>query len=126
MKISEIINEVRSGNVPGNYKQANTGLHVFRDAERANTDYTHYRLGLALACADGKGALIDMDPKSFYGKQHTANPYTEEEAEMLKQSYKLVGASYKDLNKGNMNSEELPEINRTSPTAKRKKNKYGV
>jgi hypothetical protein len=126
MKIKEIINEVRSGKVPDSFGDANTGLHLFRDAERANTDYTHYRLTLALACADGKGTLIDMDPKSFYGKKHTAHPYTQEEADMLKQSYDLVGASHEDLNKGNLNSTELGDTNKTSPVAARKKNKYGV
>lgn len=126
MKIKEIINEVRSGAVPKRYKEASTGIHLFRDAEKSNTDYTHYRLTLALACADGKGTTIDMDPKSFYGKKHTANPYTEEEAEMLRQSYDLVGASHEDLNNGNLNSQELPDTNKNSPVAARKKNKYGV
>lgn len=126
MKIKEIINEVRAGDIPDNFKQSSAGLHTFSDAERANTDYTHYRLGLALACSDGKGKLIDMDPKTFYGKKHTAHPYTKEEEAMLKQSYKLVGANYKDLNKGDLNSVEVSDTNKISPTAKPKKNKYGV
>lgn len=126
MKIREIISEVRAGKVPSRYKEASAGLHTFRDAERANTDYTHYRLGLALACSDGKGKTADMDPKTFYGKKHTAHPYTKEEEDMFKQSYKLVGASYDDLNKGNLNSMEMPDTNKTSPTPKKKKNKYGV
>lgn len=126
MKVKEIITEIRAGNVPNNLKQSSTGLHTFSDGEKANSDYTHYRLGLALACADGKGQLIDMDPKTFYGKKHTAHPYTQEEEDMLKQSYKIVGADYKDLNKGNLNSMEVAEVNKTSPTAKPKKNKYGV
>ncbi len=126
MKIKEIINEVRTGKVPERYKEASTGIHTFRDAEKSSTDYVHYRLGLALACADGKGSLIDMDPKTFYGKKHTAHPYTEEEADMLRQSYDLVGASHEDLNKGNLKSQEMPDTNKTSPVVKRKKNKYGV
>jgi hypothetical protein len=126
MKIKEIIAEVRAGNAPDNLKQSSAGLHTFSDAERANTDYTHYRLGLALACSDGKGQLVDMDPKTFYGKKHTAHPYTKEEEAMLKQSYKLVGANYQDLNKGNLNSMEVSDTNKVSPTAKPKKNKYGV
>ena len=126
MKIKEIINEVRAGDVPKNYKESHPGLHLFSDAERANTDYTHFRLGLALACADGKGNLADMDPKSFYGKKHTAHPYTKEEDDMLKQSYKLVGAKYKDMNNGNMRSMELADTNKSSPVPPKKKNKYGV
>ncbi len=126
MKIKEIINEVRAGQVPDNYKESNPGLHLFSDAEKANTDYTHFRLGLALACADGKGNLANMDPKTFYGKKHTAHPYTKEEDQMLKQSYDLVGAKYKDMNNGNMRSMELKDTNKNSPVPTKKKNKYGV
>lgn len=126
MKIREIINEVKAGNVPDNYKESNPGLHLFSDAEKANSDYTHFRLGMALACADGKGKVANMDAKTFYGKKHTAHPYTKEEDDMLKQSYKLVGANYKDLNKGNMRSMELKDTHKQSPVAPKKKNKYGV
>ena len=126
MKISEILMEVAAGETPKNYKESNLGLHLFSDAERANTDYTHFRLGMALACADGKGQVANMDPKSFYGKKHTAHPYTQEEADMLKQSYKLVGAKYKDMNKGNMKSLEMQDTHKLSPVAPKKKNKYGV
>lgn len=118
--------EVKSGPVPDGYKEASTGLHTFGDGEKTSADYAHYRLGLALACADGKGQLIDMDPKTFYGKKHTAHPYTQEEADMLKQSYKIVGADYDDLNNGNLNSLETDGTNKQSPLAKPKKNKYGV
>lgn len=126
MKIKEIITEVRAGKVPGNYKQASTGIHTFGDGEKTSADYAHYRLGLALACADGKGGIEGMDPKTFYGKKHTAHPFTSEEADMLKQSYKAVGASHKDLNKGNLKSMEPHDTHRHSPVAPKKKNKYGV
>ena len=125
MKINEIITEVKAGAVPGNYKEASTGLHTFGDGEKTSADYAHYRLGLALACADGKGK-IDMDPKTFYGKKHTAHPFTQEESDMLKQSYKMVGASHSDLNKGNLRSQEPKDTHKSSPVAPKKKNKYGV
>lgn len=126
MKINEVIVETRAGKVPDAYKEASTGLQTFSDKEGTNTDYTHYRLGLALASADGKSPLVDMDPKSFYGKKHTAHPYTQEEVEMLKQAYRTVGANVDDLNNGNLNSLELPDTNKSSTTAKPKKNRYGV
>lgn len=126
MKIRDIINEVRAGRVPDDYKEASTGLHTFSDSEKASTDYTHYRLGLALASADGKSAVVDMDPKTFYGKKHTAHPYTKEEEAMLKQAYKTVGANYDDLNSGDLNSLELKDTNKISVVAPKKKNRYGV
>lgn len=126
MKIKDIITEVRAGRVPDNFKQSSTGLHTFGDGEKTSADYAHYRLGLALASADGKNPLVDMDPKTFYGKRHTAHPYTKEEEAMLKQAYDAVGASYDDLNSGDLNSDELKEINKTSVVAPKKKNRYGV
>jgi hypothetical protein len=45
---------------------------------------------------------------------------------MFKQAAKAVGASYEDLNHGDMKSKELDTTNKTSPVAKIKKNKYGV
>jgi hypothetical protein len=125
MKITEIVAETRSGKVPDNFGQSNTGLHTFGDGERMNSDYAHYRLGLALAMSDGKNKL-DIDPKTFYGKKHTAHPYTQEEANMLKQSYAAVGASYEDLNHGDLTSKELDDTHKASPVAPKKKNKYGV
>lgn len=127
MKVNEIVMErkLKTGKIPKQYEKASTGLHTFSDAERSNTDYTHYRLGLALAMSDGKNKL-DIDPKTFYGKKHTAHPYTQVEADMLKQGYEAVGANHKDLNKGNLNSMEMDDTHKQSPTAKKKKNKYGV
>jgi hypothetical protein len=45
---------------------------------------------------------------------------------MLNQSYKVVGASHTDLNKGDMRSQELDTTYVVSPVAKPKKNKYGI
>ena len=44
----------------------------------------------------------------------------------LKKAYKAVGAVYKDLNHGDLRSQELEGTNATSPVATPKKNKYGV
>ena len=85
-----------------------------------------YRLMMAAAMSDGSGEPIDIDGRSWIGKQKTAHPYTEEEQEMLKQAYKVSGAVYNDLNHGNLKSDELTSTNNTSPVAKIKKNKYGV
>jgi hypothetical protein len=34
---------------------------------------------------------------------------------MLKQAYRAAGASYEDLNKGDLDSEEHPQVNTVSP-----------
>lgn len=106
-------------------QQATAGLNTFGDSEKVSGDYVGYRLGLAVACADGKNP-IDMKAKSWIGKKKSTHPYTKEEQDMLKQAYKAVGASYKDVNGGDMKSKELDSTNKASPVAKPKKNRYGV
>jgi hypothetical protein len=106
-------------------QQATAGLNTFGDSEKVSGDYVGYRLGLAVACADGKNP-IDMKAKSWIGKKKSTHPYTKEEQDMLKQAYKAVGASYKDVNSGDMKSKELDSTNKASPVAKPKKNRYGV
>ena len=114
MRATEFITE-RDGTI-GNRKQvATVGLNVFYDAERANSDYVLNRVMMAVACADGSNKPIDMDAKSWVGKKRSAHPYTEIEQRMLKQAFKAAGATYTDLNHGDLKSEELPAVNTTSP-----------
>lgn len=114
MRATEFITE-RDGTI-GNRKQvATVGLNVFYDAERANSDYVLNRVMMAVACADGSNKPIDMDAKSWVGKQRSAHPYTKIEQRMLKQAFKAAGATYTDLNHGDMKSQELPAVNTTSP-----------
>lgn len=116
MRAREFISEVASGKIPKRYQQATKGLHTYSDSERWNGDYTEYRLGLAVACANGKDP-IDIDPKSWVGKKKVAIPYSKEEAEMLKQAYEVVGANYSDVNHGDLDSQELKSINTVSPVS---------
>jgi hypothetical protein len=90
------------------------GLHIYSDGERWNGDYTLSRLGMAVAGTDGE-TPPDIDPKSWVGKHKTVHPYTQEEADMLKLAYRAVGAKYQDLNGGDMESEEPPGGNTSSP-----------
>ena len=114
MRATEFITE-RDGTI-GNRKQvATVGLNVFYDAERANSDYVLNRVMMAVACADGSNKPIDVDAKSWVGKQRSAHPYTEIEQRMLKQAFKAAGATYTDLNHGDLKSQELPAVNTTSP-----------
>jgi hypothetical protein len=125
VKLREILSEVRAGKLSRRYQQTTRGVNVYSDGEKSSGDYTEYRLGLALACSDGK-TPIDIDPKTWYGKKKLAFPYTELEQDMLKQGYKAVGANYKDLNKGDLRSQELESTNKVSPIAKPKRNQYGI
>lgn len=90
------------------------GLNTFSDSERWNTDYTLNRVMMAAACTDGT-FVPDIDKKSWFGKGKTAHPYTQQEQDMLKMAYKAAGATWTDLNSGDMTSEEVASTNTASP-----------
>lgn len=125
MKIREIITETKKGKMTKRQQQPTKGVNVYRDAQRANTDYVGFKLGQAMAMTDGS-FVPDIDAESWYGKQKTVQPYSKEEQEMFIKAAKAVGAKYKDLNKGDMKSKELDSTNTVSPVAKPKRNKYGI
>ena len=114
MRAQEFIVE-RDGTIGKRRQVATVGLDVFGDAERQNSDYTLNRVMMAAACADGTNTPIDMDASSWVGKKRSAHPYTKVEQNMLKQAFKAAGANWKELNNGDMDSKEHPEVNTTSP-----------
>jgi hypothetical protein len=125
MKVIDIISEAKQAKITKRQNQSIRGISIYGDAEKANSDYVAFKLGQAMAGSDGT-TPIDIDAKSWHGKKKTVHPYTEVENEMFKQAAKAVGASYTDLNHGDMKSKELDTTNKISPVAKIKKNKYGV
>ena len=114
MRAQEFIVE-RDGTIGKRRQVATVGLDVFGDAERQNSDYTLNRVMMAAACADGSNTPIDMDASSWVGKKRSAHPYTKVEQNMLKQAFKAAGAEYNDLNNGDLDSKEHPEVNIASP-----------
>lgn len=113
MRAKEFIQE--NSQISKRQQSATRGLHLFKDAEMWNTDYTLNRIMMAAACTDGK-TMPDFDDASWVGKYKTSHPYTEQEADMLKLAYKAAGATWKDVNGGDMDSEELKSTNTKSVT----------
>jgi hypothetical protein len=124
MKIKDIIVE-QKGELKKRQRFAMRGLNKFTDGKKWNSDYTLYRLGLALAATDGK-TMPEVDEESWLGKWKLTAPYSKEEQDMLKLAYKEVHADYEDMNNGDLRSQEGPTVNKQSPVIKPKKNKYGV
>jgi hypothetical protein len=125
MKINEVITEATVGKITKRQQQPTRGLNKFTDGDHWNSDYTLYRLGLAVAATDGK-TVPETDKESWVGKWKVTAPYSQADQDMLKKAYEAVGADYEDINKGDMRSQELKSTNKSSPVAPRKKNKYGV
>jgi hypothetical protein len=114
MRAQEFITEIKNAPISKRKQFGTRGLHIFGDGERWSADYVLNRVGMAVAGSDGR-TMPDIDAKSWVGKNKTAHPYTPEEAAMLKLAYRAVGANYRDLNGGDLNSEEPPGGNAQSP-----------
>jgi len=124
MKIKDIIVE-QKGVLKDRSRKATRGLNKFTDGKKWNSDYTLYRLGLALAATDGK-TMPEVPEESWIGKWKITAPYTQQEQDMLKLAYKEVDAEHEDMNHGDLRSQEGATINKNSPVPKKLKNKYGV
>ena len=114
MRASEFVTESR-GKIGDRRQMPTRGLNIFWDGTRTDSNYTLNRVMMAAACADGSTDPIDINDMSWIGKDRSAHPYTDEEQQMMKQAYKAVGAVWKDLNHGDMNSQELETTNKQSP-----------
>jgi hypothetical protein len=107
------LNETKEGKLKKVQRFATRGLHKFRDETLADRVYELNRIMMAAAATDGT-FLPDMDHESWAGRYDIAAPYTEEEHNMLKMAYKVNGTEYKDLNKGDLRSQEHPTTNTQS------------
>jgi len=124
-EMTRSLEESTAAKITKRHSQSSRGISTYSDAEKANSDYVAFKLGQAMASTDGK-FVPEIDAKSWYGKKKTVHPYTEIENEMFKKAAKAVGASYDDVNHGDMKSKELDDTYKTSPVAKIKKNRFGV
>ena len=94
--------------------QSTKGMHKFRDPGGYDRTYELNRIMMATASSDGVNPL-ELDAETWSGRYNTAHPYTDLEANMLKQAYKAVGSDYTDLNNGDNRSLELDSTNKVSP-----------
>jgi len=112
MRAKEFINESKVGKLSKRQSSSTRGLHVFANSNYDRT-YDLNRVMMAAACTDGS-IVPAMDGESWAGKFNTAHAYTKEEEAMLKIAYKAAGIKFKDLNHGDLNSDELDSTNTQS------------
>jgi hypothetical protein len=112
MRAKEFISESKIGKLSKRQRNPTRGLHVFANS---NYDRTYDLNRVMMAAASTDGTIIpDMDGESWAGKFNTAHAYTKEEEAMLKIAYKAAGINFKDLNKGDLSSDELDSTNTQS------------
>ena len=115
MRASEFIAEDKVGGISKRLRYATRGLHKFRDQKFADRVYELNRVMMAVASNNGQEFVNELDSESWSGRHDVAAPYTKEEADMLKLAYDAVGSKHWDLNHGDMESQEHPAVNSTSP-----------
>ena len=115
MRANEFISEGQSvGRLSKTKSFATVGLNKFVDPSRADRTYELNRIMMAAASTDGT-FVPDIDGESWAGRFNIAAPYTPEEQNMLKMAYKAIGSEFKDLNKGDLRSQEIPSTSTVSP-----------
>ena len=115
MRLKEFIIEKKVGHITKRMQQPSRGINTYGDEERVSGDYVSFKLGQAMAMADGSNKPLNIDAKSWHGKKKTTQPYSELEQKMFVQAAKAVGASNHDINNGDMKSKELDDTNKISP-----------
>jgi hypothetical protein len=113
MRAHEFITEGNKGKVSDRQQQSTVGLNIFATTQYDRT-YDLNRVMMAVASTDGV-TVPDLNRESWVGKNNTAHPYTQVEQDMLKIAYKAAGIPFKDLNKGDLDSEELASTQDQSP-----------
>jgi hypothetical protein len=112
MRAHEFISESK-GKPSNRQPQSTVGLNLFAISQYDRI-YDLNRVMMAVASTDGT-TVPELSSESWVGKNNTAHPYTEVEQEMLKRAYEAAGVPFKDLNKGDLDSEELDSANIESP-----------
>jgi hypothetical protein len=115
VRASEFLIEKRTGKIGHRRQQATRGLSKFRDPQGFDRAYELNRVMMAAACADGTTAPLDIDTESWSGRFNTAHPYTDAEANMMKQALRATGSEQHDLNHGDNTSQEVDSTNTLSP-----------
>jgi fatty-acid desaturase len=114
MRANEFVSESKMGKISDHQQQATRGLNIFsKKIDSYDRQYDLNRLMMAVASSDGINP-IEMPAESWVGKHNTAHAYTKEEQDMLILAYKAAGLEYKDVNNGDMDSEELASTNTQS------------
>jgi hypothetical protein len=114
MRAREFVAEQKVGDISTRQRFATVGLNKFRDAQFADRVYELNRVMMAVAQTDGE-ITPEIDGESWSGRHNVAAPYTEVEQKMLEKAYKAVGSKHYDLNSGDLESQEHPAVNTTSP-----------
>ena len=126
MRAREFINESREGSIQDDVADALPSTFAI-PALQNQDPYLQYRFGMALASAGGNKSVdrSHFSPNTPWGENAIVVAYDNESEKMIDQAAKEVNAGAVNLI-STPKSTEVKTVNKTSPVAKPKRNKYGV
>ena len=126
MRINEIIREGREGSLQDDVADALPATYAIPELQNQDP-YKQYRFGVALAAAKGSSHedTEDFSPRSDWGENAIVVAGDPESQKFVDQALKAVGVRGKRLI-STAKSEEAADVDKHSPVAQPKRNKYGV
>jgi len=124
MKVKEILSEGGTGSLTTGAARAMPTTWELPGLPNQDPYYI-YRMGLAMASARSDQPF---DNQSAFGENMSIVGYTEADDETVRIALKKMGAPYSDgaHSISTHASEEAPDVNKSSPTPAKKRNRYGV
>ena len=124
MKINEVLNEGGTGSLAPAVARAMPTTWEFPNLPNQDP-YLQYRMGLAMASAR---ADEPYETQSAFGENMSIIGYTDADNETVELAMKLIGKKYTKGARSiaTRKSEEAVDVNKTSTTAKSKRNQFGV
>lgn len=124
MKIREILSEGGTGSLTTGVARAMPTTWELPGLPNQDP-YLQYRMGLALANARSSEP---ENTESAFGENMSIVGYTDADTETVKLALKQMGKKFAKGAKSisTKKSEEAPDVNKSSPTAIPKRNRYGV
>lgn len=114
MRAKEFVSEQKN-KLSKRQQWSTRGLHTFTDSNYDRL-YILNRVMMAAASTDGKNDPGHMESESWVAKQNVAFPYSQVDHEKMHMAFKMAGVPFQhDINKGDLESVELPGGNISSP-----------
>jgi len=108
--------------------QHGQGVYLARDVGGYDRVYHMNRLWMAMAMADGKskGKIPGAYASSWSEKYNTIHPFSDADDLKIQSALKTVPSDHGHISSRDHKSREHDDVNKTSPVAKPKKNRYGI
>ena len=109
-------------------EQHGQGVYLARDVGGYDRVYHMNRLWMAMAMADGKtkGKIPGAMASSWSEKYNTIHPFSDADNLKIQAALKTIPSDHGHISSSDHKSKEHDDVNKVSPVAKPKRNKYGV